>query len=206
MHYKFVEIGCCDFNTQIDTLSDHERGLCVDAIEYYLDKLPSSSNLIKDNSAISNKNETVSLYYIPEYIILQYGLPIWLKGCNRIESIHPTSKLELERRNLPQSLIVSESIITKTYTDLILKHQCQSIDYLKIDTEGHEPAIIDSLYTFYSDDSFKHYNKPLKINIEAFTGILVEQSDIDKATEQLYSLGYKISTKNPPDIIFELTQ
>lgn len=204
MHYRFVEIGCCDFNTQCDTLSDEALGLCVDPIKHYLDNLPTQINLIKDNSAISNKKEAVTLYYIPEVTIRSYQLPIWLKGCNRIESIHPTAVKELRARNLPLDLIKTDIIITKTYEDLVLQYNCEDIDYLKIDTEGNEPAIIDSLYSFYKENNLTQYKKPKKINIEAFTGILVSETDIEIAKNQLFDLGYTIAEINPPDIIFVL--
>jgi hypothetical protein len=204
MRYRFVEIGCCDFNTQCDTLSDEALGLCVDPIKYYLDNLPVQTNLFKDNSAISNKKQTVTLYHIPEATIKTYQLPIWLKGCNRIESMHPTAVKELRARNLPLDLIKTDIIITKTYEDLVLQYNCEDIDYLKIDTEGNEPAIIDSLYDFYKKNNSPKYNKPQKINIEAFTGILVSESDIETAKNQLFDLGYIIAEINPPDIIFIL--
>jgi hypothetical protein len=202
MNYKFVEIGCCDFNTQCDTLCDDSYGLCVDPIKYYLDNLPIKTNLLKENAAISNKKEIVKLYYIPENIIYQYNLPFWLKGCNRIESIHPTVVKELSARNLPMDLISIEEIKTQTYSDLISKYNCLNIDYLKIDTEGHEPIIIDSLYDFYISSTT--YNKPQKINIEAFTGILVDVTDIEIAKNKLFDLGYIIQELDPPDIIFVL--
>lgn len=202
MHYKFVEIGCCDFNTQCDTLSDNTFGLCVDPIQSYLDSLPKQLNLFKENSAISNKKEIVKLYYINKSIIEAYHLPLWLKGCNRIESVHPTVVKELSVRNLPMDLISIEEIKTQTYSDLISKYNCLNIDYLKIDTEGHEPIIIDSLYNFYISSTI--YNRPKKINIEAFTGILVDATDIEVAKNKLFDLGYVIQELDPPDIIFVL--
>lgn len=203
MQYKFVEIGSCDFNTQCHTLSnDREYGICVDPIRYYLDNLPSSPNLFKENSAISNKVKNTLVYTIPENIIYQYNLPLWLKGCSKIDSMHPTAINELRLRQLPLDLIHSYEISTITYGNLIEKYNCIDIEYLKIDTEGNEPDIIDSLYEFYS--SQKKYNRPRKINIEAFVGILVEEASINRVKNQLFSLDYKIIEINNPDIIFKL--
>lgn len=204
MKYKFVEIGCCDFNTQNDTLQNDSIGLCVDPIEYYLNNLPDKSNLVKAHCAISNKRSNVNVYYLSEKTILEYNLPMWLRGCNKIEGIHPTVVKELTARNLPLDLINIDNIITTTYEDLVLKYECCDIDYLKIDTEGNEPDIIDSLYNFYKNKSSTGYNMPLKINVEAFIGILVDNADIEILKEKLFDLGYFISELNPPDIIFSL--
>lgn len=204
MKYKFVEIGCCDFNTQNDTLPDDSLGLCVDPIKYYLDNLPQKPNLIKSNFAISNKRANVSVYYLSEATILEHNLPMWLRGCNKIEDVHPTVVKELRSRNLSLDLICTETIVTKTYEDLILQHECSDIDYLKIDTEGNEPDIIDSLYSFYKSPSSTGYNKPLMINVEAFIGVLVDNSDIEVLKNKLSDLGYYISGNNSPDIIFSL--
>lgn len=204
MKYKFIEIGSCDFNTQINTLSPSDFGICVDPIEYYLDNIPHQKNLIKANFAISDVSGESSIFYIPDDIIRIYSLPDWLRGCNKINSLHPTAIKELSDRSLSLDLIDTKTVKTITYGELMLQYDCQDIEYLKIDTEGHEPNIINSIYSFYTSSSARGYSLPKLLNIEAFIGRLVSEEKIRDAKEQLYELGYKISHIIDPDIYMVL--
>jgi len=203
MQYKFIEIGSCDFNTQIDTLLQNNIGICVDPIKYYLDNLPNLDNLIKENSAISNEQTIIDVFYIPDTIIQQYFLPGWLRGCNKIGAPHPTAQKVLKERNLSENLIHSEKINCITYKDLVTKYSAYNIEYLKIDTEGHEPTIIDSIYGFYSTDQ-STFTPPNVINFEAFIGQLVTQENVDIAIDKLKLLGYKLLKIVEPDIYMTL--
>jgi FkbM family methyltransferase len=203
MKYKFIEIGSCDFNTQIDSLTNNEYGICVDPIKYYLDNLPNTDNLFKENSAVSNSSGSIEVFYIPAQIIEQYNFPEWFKGCNSVNSPHPTIKQELLNANIDLSIINKSTVDCITYEQLVLKYKAINIDYLKIDTEGHEPSIIDSLCQFYASN--KNFNPPSVINFEAFIGKLVSQEDINLSIDKLKNIGYKFSHTIEPDIYMVLS-
>ena len=85
----FIEIGTSDFDTEIQK-KDKKRGISIEPIKYYLDKLPDKENCIKIESAISDNNNPVKIYYISEENIKKYKFPLWFKGCNSINNYHPT--------------------------------------------------------------------------------------------------------------------
>lgn len=200
MKYKFIEIGSCDFNTQVNSLlSDNEYGICVDPLKCYLDNLPNQKNLIKENSIISNVNGVSDFFYIEPETIDRYRFPEWFKGCNSVHKPHPTIVNILLKHSIDSSIISVSRINSITYEDLVIKHQANDIDYLKIDIEGHEPVVIDSLCDFYAKDQ-KDFHPPSLINFEAFVGLLVSKEDIDLSIDKLKSIGYKFSHTIDSDI------
>jgi len=47
MKYDFVEIGTSDFDTLIETATDATRGLSIEPVRYYLDRLPERAGVKK---------------------------------------------------------------------------------------------------------------------------------------------------------------
>ena len=64
MFLDFIEIGTSDFETEIQK-KDTKIGLSIDAVKYYIDKLPNKNGCIKINNAISNFNGEITINYIP---------------------------------------------------------------------------------------------------------------------------------------------
>ena len=147
MHYKYIDIGTSDFDTCLNFIGNDniENVLLVEPLAYYLDKLPSYTNVIKDNVAISNASGTLKIYFLPDDVICKYNLPIWLKGCNKINSRHPTVDQILIEHGLNLDLVASIDVDVITFDMLCKKHNIESIDNLKIDTEGHEEYILPDI-------------------------------------------------------------
>lgn len=147
MHYDFVDIGTCDFDTSADGLDDSNNLniLLIEPLTYYLNKLPDYPNVIKDNVGISNVHGYVKIYYLPESVIDHYGLPMWSKGCSSIGQKHPAIEGLLYDNELSFDLIKSEEIEIITFDMLCSKHNIESIGNLKIDTEGHEQYILPDI-------------------------------------------------------------
>jgi FkbM family methyltransferase len=141
INLDYLEIGCCDFNL----LSRNKKkiGLSIEPVKYYYNKL---NTRMKLNIAISNKNGYCKVFYLDEKIINDYHLPTWLKGCNSINEYHPTMKKILLKHNLPLELIDYDEIEMLTLNKLIKKYNIKSIDYLKIDTEGHDYYILNEFF------------------------------------------------------------
>lgn len=143
MNYDFVEIGTCDFTTELQT--NPGRGISVEPLQDYLDKLPNRPDVIKECAAISDVDGNIEIFYIPKSIIKQMKMPYWIKGCNRIGEPHPTIVKWLTNHGHPLSLIQKKSVPVMTFSNLCDKHRIKSIKYLKVDTEGHDYTILCSL-------------------------------------------------------------
>jgi FkbM family methyltransferase len=203
MKYKFLEIGTCDFNSPSqEVILNNEYGICVEPIKYYLDRLPNLKNIYKKNCAISNFRGNIDVYYINEENINKYNLPNWIRGCNKIGDYHPTVLKELKNRNLDTNIICIEKVEVMTFSDLIIEFNCKDIDYLKIDTEGHDHTIIEDMFYFYLNN--KTYNLPKKINYETFSNVLAPEIEIKKSKNYLLTLGYKIEKETGSDVYMYL--
>jgi FkbM family methyltransferase len=138
-NFDFVEIGTSDFES-LAIESPNKRGLLVEPIKYYLDNLPNNSNQIKANYALSDKNNKVKIFYVKPEDIKKYNLPDWVRGCNSINKPHPTIKKLLGDNH--DNIIKVDTVECITWKKLIKEFNIKSIDYLKIDTEGHDYIIL----------------------------------------------------------------
>lgn len=63
-YYDFIEIGSADFETLLEQATDDVKGITVEPLREYLDKLPNKENVIKVQAAISDKDGVDLIYYI----------------------------------------------------------------------------------------------------------------------------------------------
>jgi FkbM family methyltransferase len=200
MHFNYVDIGTCDFETSLDFTNDSNNViLLVEPLTYYLDRLPNIHNVIKDNVAISNKSGTAKIYYLPDEIISIHNLPIWLRGCSSVGVKHKSAEQELSKRNLSLDLIQHKNIDVITFSELCTKHNIESIDNLKIDTEGHEQYILPDVLAKVKQGFFinrikfenqQYLGNQILLNIirDEFIKlnyVLVEQTDCDVLLERI---------------------
>jgi FkbM family methyltransferase len=165
MHYDFVDIGTCDFDTSLDYINDASVILLVEPLTYYLDKLPDLPNVVKDNVGVSDRAGVVKIYYLPEYIIEAYNLPHYLSGCSKVGTRHPTTDRVLQEHNLSLDLVQSLDIEVITIDMLYQRHQIDSIGSLKIDTEGHEeyilPSVLEKIKNGFQINQIKFENQQI---------------------------------------------
>ena len=114
-HYDFIEIGTSDFNTLIQKATPSTVGLSVEPLKDYLDRLPTKPHVQKVNAAVSKRSGSIDLYYVPDAVRIEKGLPSWMKGTNSIGAPHPTVVRYLEKHGLPQSIV-------NAYLDLAARH------------------------------------------------------------------------------------
>ena len=88
MFLDFIEIGTSDFDTEIQK-KDNKIGISIDAVKYYIDKLPNKTGCTKINNGISNFNGEIIINYVSIENIKKYKLPIWVRGCNSVNHYHP---------------------------------------------------------------------------------------------------------------------
>lgn len=184
--YDFIEIGTSNFDTLIQSCDSTTKGISVDAVKYYIDALPNKENCIKLNLGISNKNTTLNVYYIPEETIKNHMLPDWFKGCNCINTFHP-----LHIKHNVTHLCKIDKVKVITPYELFYQNKVKTVDFLKIDTEGHDCIILKALYSYlkYLPNIFY----PKKILFETNEHTMV--SDINEIISLYTSIGYKIQSR-----------
>lgn len=182
MHLDFLEIGTANFRTLIQEAKDTDVGISVEPLDFYLNELPDKPNVKKINVAITHdrKEDDIIIYYIPQHVIREHNLKEWLRGCNKIGEPHPTV----------MSLGYKKYMHTKTVPlmnvdELVEEHQIKSIDFLKIDTEGHDHVIMKGFYNLIKKQSIQIQ----KIVFE--TNEITPEHIIKQTTEQFCNLGYR---------------
>jgi hypothetical protein len=184
--YNFIEIGTSNFDTLIEKADNNTKGISVDAVKYYVDKLPEKLNVKKIIMGISNKNAILDVYYIPENVIEENNLPHWFKGCNCIGGFRP-----LHIKYNMKNLCVKEQVEVIACHQLFYKNKVRNVKYLKIDTEDHDCIILQSLYNYISYLPSIYF--PQKIQFESNENCKSE--DVDKIVRLFTSLGYKLKSK-----------
>jgi hypothetical protein len=197
MFLDFIEIGTSDFEAEIQK-NDLKKGFSIEPIKYYLDRLPDKKDCVKMNIAVSNYDGNVSVNYLSVENIKKLNLPDWVRGCNSINSFHPTvSKLLSEKQIDIKDIITSNIVECKSLLTIISENKVSGIYYLKIDTEGHDTTILEHFYTNVSDNS----NLPHVILFESNS--LSERDRIIETIENLEKKGYEL-VKSEHDTLLKL--
>ena len=143
--YDFIEIGTSNFHALIMDCSDDTVGLSIEPLQVYLDTLPNKPNVTKIAAAISDKDGEIDIYNIPLSNIQKHNLPIWVKGTNSVSKPHEYARKKLGEE-LYDSIVSIDKVPTMSWETLISKYSIKSVDYLKIDTEGHDHVILKSYF------------------------------------------------------------
>jgi FkbM family methyltransferase len=202
----FIEIGTSDFNTILESCSTDQSGISVEPLKFYLDSLPDKPNVQKVNAALVYNNlvTQTKMYYVSPENIEKYDLGWWLKGCNTLETPHdfhlhyPLSNEDynnwhsgnknIQSRNLlEEGLVEVLDVPCITYSKLLKEYNVDYVDHIKIDTEGHDAAILNSILDYYT---YSKKQKPKSILFETN-----EHNDQQKSLEVCYrliDLGYTL--------------
>jgi FkbM family methyltransferase len=172
-----IEIGTCDFETQ----AGHVAGLFVEPVKEYFDRLPATC--LKENVAVSNYTGTIDLYSIPPAVIQQHGLADWLRGCNAVGRPHPTVEAGVHDGSIQAAWVLKTTVPVVRIKDLIDKYNITHIDFLKIDTEGHDAIILNDFFDTLS-------LRPVQIFFE-HNGLVPEQ-DVQALVTRLTQLDYRV--------------
>jgi FkbM family methyltransferase len=172
-----IEIGTCDFETQAGLAA----GLFIEPVKEYFDRLPATC--LKENVAVSNYTGAIDLYFIPSALIAAHNLDSWLRGCNSVGRPHPTVESLVASGRIPPEFVHRHSVPVVRIKDLLAKHNITHIDYLKLDTEGHDAIILND---FLDTTQIK----PTQIFFE--NNGLVPKADVEMLVERLTQLDYSV--------------
>ena len=193
MKYEFVEIGCSDFETILQE-GRGGKGISVEPLGFYLNNLPDSEDVLKVKVAISDKNEFRKIFWVRPEAIEKYDLPEWVRGCNKLDSPHPTVSRILQNKSLEWAMM-EDVVECITFQTLAERYNISEISHLKIDTEGHDLVIIKSVMD---------YGKilPKLITFETNSDFVSEQ-ELSLTIKSLEEKGYRIAYWGTSNITLE---
>lgn len=138
---SFVEIGSCDFDHLNHYAEWGWKGVIVEPVKKYLDNIPRMENVTYLNYAVDTSEGTRELYLFDEGVVSKdhdYA------GMSTFYPRHDAKPIEVK---------------TITYSQVIGLADLQRVDYLKIDTEGHDWDILQQVI-------FDGPLRPVRIKVE----------------------------------------
>lgn len=196
MHYKFIEIGTSDFETEIETCGENDVGLSVEPIKKYLDNLPNKKMVTKVNCAVSDHDSKIKIYYVSEENIKKYNFPNFLRGCNSINKPHPVTKGFVFGIYVPDELIDSVEVAVKSVRTLFQEYNVESLEYLKVDTEGHDNVIVNNYYDLCLENEKLFANKIL-----FESNPLADKNEVQKIIQKFTEKGYTLVSSGEDTIL-----
>jgi FkbM family methyltransferase len=194
MKYDFVEIGTSDFDTLISKADKGEKGISIDAVSEYSQRLDIREGVKVLNLAVSDFNGYEKVYFVNPEDVESYSLPHFIKGCGRLGEKHPHVLEELEKRNL-LDLYREREVEVLTFGSFCEKENITQIYHLKIDTEGSDYRILNSLLSY--GEVF-----PEIIEFELHPD-LNSSSDFNTILNRFFDLGYKVERRKMLDVILK---
>lgn len=199
MKYDFIEIGLSDFETILQTNCEGMNGVSIEPVSYYLNKLPNKENVKKLNWAISNYNGTIEIFYLKEELINNFGLPLWVRGCNSVNDYHPQVIKLLNQLNIDYKKVVTKETVEVHDIEYLFNFlNVKALNYLKLDCEGHDNIIINNLLNFCEKNI---HCRPLHIKFE--NNSLSNKEEVFSIMKRLENSGY-VRVNDTPENAAEL--
>lgn len=193
--YDYIEIGTADFETEVQKTDGGfpRKGISIDCIKYYLDRLPDKDVNTKLNLAISDSEGEVECYYLDENSIMKYNLPDWVKGCNSIMNPHPIIVELLKDKGIDDNIFKKDIVKKITLYQLFQNYNIHGVYYLKIDTEGHDIYILSK---FYEDYTKVKDNRLLPYKLLFESNILSDYNKVEAVINKYSNIGYDCTYSN----------
>tara|TARA_Y100000114_G_scaffold146717_1_gene157724 strand:- start:23821 stop:24525 length:705 start_codon:yes stop_codon:yes gene_type:complete len=202
MKFKFIEIGTSNFNTMAHDLNkgrikleDDFWGMSIEPMNDYLEQLPENKKLVKVNCAIvtDDKKQTEKFYYVSPKTISEQKFVNGksLRGSNSVGTPHILHTNYMEKHNdyfcsdvedinvfktrnlLEEGLVTVEDVKCLTWGKLVEEHNIEFVEHIKIDAEGMDMDIVESILLFYSNNGqLKH---PKMIDFEVNKTVPLEK-------------------------------
>jgi glycosyltransferase involved in cell wall biosynthesis len=138
--FDFIEIGTSDFSFEKDPSL---KGIYVEPITEYIDRLPNHPNKIKLQCAVTH-NKTKSscdMYFVPSSLITEHKLPDWMRGCNSMDVLHP-------QHHTVKHLVEKQTVPLLNISELFDRYNVRKVKTLKLDTEGHDCVILKGFHEY----------------------------------------------------------
>lgn len=191
MKFDFVEIGTSDFDSLSQTAGPQTRGISVEPIRYYLDRLPDLPGVRKICAAVGTAGGTAEVFYVPDHVIQQQGLPFWMRGCNCVGDYHLQHRLfSIEH------LVQVETVPQISLTQIMIDNSVTDLDLLKLDTEGHDCGILRDFWPWA-----EHNLLPRRIQFES--NQLTPAAMVLEVTD-LYRARYAMIHQDSDNTVLEL--
>lgn len=145
--FFFVEIGAGDGITN-DFMRCHIlrwkwRGILIEPVKYIFEKLVANyrgyDGLIFENIAISDRNEVRAFYSLKK---TDDNLPFWY---DELGSFDKDIVLKHKGISNIEDYLITKKIECVTLRSLLQKHNTKKVDFLAIDVEGYDYALIKSI-------------------------------------------------------------
>lgn len=126
----FVEIGSCDFDTLNSLAEEGWGGVVVEPVEEYLNNLPKHDAVTYINAALDKSSKPRVMHVFKKEITSKDRDYAGMSSFS--EYTLDANKDYVEPRLVP----------CITYSEVVNESRIPQVDYLKIDTEGHDMAIL----------------------------------------------------------------
>lgn len=191
MRYHFVEIGTCDYDTLLERCAEDERGIAVEPIKQYLDRLPDRPNVTKIHAAISAQDGLVDLYWVRPEQQERPGFSC-TKGWGSVVEPHPAHRAQADVL-IREGILTREPVQAITWLTLVELCGITAVDFVKVDAEGHDAVIINSIL----DAPLPWV--PRRIQFETTH---VDADALQRAFDRLHARGYRVVSLGE-DAVFE---
>ena len=160
------------------------KNILVEPVPYNLKELKQRisnyKNIIIEESAISDKDEKVSFYFVKRDSIGKLKKH-WSSGIGSFDKSHLLNHRS-KRFLISETDIEEITINCLSFSSLVKKYAIKSIQKLMLDIEGAEyPALLG----FFENCSSKD-NWPTWVQVEQY-----KNAELNKAIQYLFKLGYK---------------
>ena len=187
MKLDFIEIGCADFRTEAE--KSNLKGISVEPVKEYFDRLPIRDGLIRINKAVSNIESVDTMFYYSRSSISKHELPHWFGGCHCLGKPHISCCNWLTKNGFDWKEITEQQEIETIRIKTIFEtHGITEVDFLKIDTEGLDYLIMMDLF-----DLMEQGQSPKINRIKYESNVLMKKKDSKQLRARANSLGYEWS-------------
>lgn len=191
MKFDFIEIGTSDFDSLAQQSAPWHRGISVEPVRYYLDRLPSPPNLLKICAAIGLARGETQVFYVPDSVIQSHGLPGWMRGCNSVGDYH-WQHLQHDIKHLVQRDIVPIMPLQEIFTENLVTE----LELLKLDTEGQDSMILLNFWPWAR-------NNVLPRQIQFESNQLTATTVVDQVID-IYAEKYRVCHRDSENTLLEL--
>ena len=198
-NYDYLEIGASCFKTMAESFKDRPevRGISIEPISEYLDELKYSmgecinENKIFLNVAIDEQDNIKDFYYFDYYEFSKTSKSnLGLSGVGSFDRSNVEFEVRIQLGEDYFNFIKQRKIPCMRINQLIEEYCIESVDILKIDAEGYDGVILESMMK----------TTKLKPKIIIYENLIIGRSSIDgpeilkRLNEFLKGCGYYIAS------------